>query len=315
MKTKKIIAALSILMCCLFAACSNDDNDWNSNEAPTEELAKALRLKYPNAGNVKWNKKGSYDVATFTLTETRAENLDTVSVWFNAKAQIRLVDEETDFGSLPQAVKDGFNKAKDVNGVLYSDAKVWKVDDVYMLNRDSVIAYKIEVESVANDDVERDLQFNELGVLIKDEKHLDEDEMPLDVPEKLMNWIDANYKGAAVVDYEYEKDDAEHELDLLQKNVSIELALIEKDGGFVITEEEYEYQSLSDLPQDIQDKVKAAIDAHKGVSADDIEEIEMKKKNGEEVYTVEFEKNNAEYELEVVRHADGTIDAGTVKND
>lgn len=327
MSKKLFIFGLILALSAAFTACSDDDGGKGSSFASKEEI---LLKKYPTAANINWKKSNDkkYDIATFTLPKVTPRatdsNVDTVSVWFGNKDNIRLVDQEISYSELPEAVRQSFEKTKcnPVKGIsdqtlintLYRDAQVWETDDVYKLERDGVVSYKIEMESVRNE-VEIDLYYDAQGILLKEvEDDGDREEMPLEIPDAVKDWVARNHANAEIIDYESEKEDGvvEHELDLKEGRVIVEITLVEENGTLKLDEEEYNYPDINALPADIKAEVEKAIAAQSVVTAEDIEDIEMVKEEGAEIYTVEFEKGDDEYELKITRNSDQTITVGDI---
>ncbi|HBO26685.1 MAG TPA: hypothetical protein DD657_07780 [Culturomica sp.] len=326
MSKKLFIFGLILALSAAFTACSDDDGGKGSLASKEEILLK----KYPKAANINWKKSNDkkYDIATFTLPKVTPRamdsNVDTVSVWFGNNDNIRLVDQEISYSELPEAIRQSFEKTKcnPVKGIseqtlintLYSDAQVWETDDVYKLERDGVVSYKIEMESVRNE-VEIDLYYDVQGILLKEvEDDGDREEMPLEIPDAVKDWVARNHANAEIIDYESEKEDGvvEHELDLKEGKIIVEITLVEENGTLKLDEEEYNYPDINALPADIKTEVEKAIAAQSVVTAEDIEDIEMVKEEGAEIYTIEFEKGDDEYELKITRNSDQTITVGDI---
>lgn len=313
MKTKLIFFGLLLAAGALFTACEDDDGGGN----PNENKEKMLLAKYPQAQNISWakSKDNKYDIATFILLQTRATNADTVQVWFGQNDNIRLVNQEITFDLLPMAVQSSFAKTKcnPVKGevdnsllnTLYSNQQIWEAEDIYKLERDGAVSYKIEMEAIQLE-CEINLYYDEQGILLKEVTE-DEEELPLEIPEDVRKWITTNYKDAEILDYEMEEEEGitEYELDLKQGKVIIEITLNQK---LEVMDEEYNYPDMGALPQDIQTKARELLSTLTGIAEEDITEIEMEKEaDGSEVFTIELEKGDREVTIEIIKDSQGVV--------
>ncbi|MEG2614276.1 MAG: PepSY-like domain-containing protein [Alistipes sp.] len=318
MKMKLSILGL-VLAACAFTACDSEDKVENfpTPDAKTEVLMK----KFPAAEGVYWHKSkdGKYDIATFKLAASRAAAKDSVEVWFGDQDQMRLVDQEIAFTELPAEVQAKFNRTQSFfNKEQYSNTAFWTIDDVCKIERDNVISYKIEVEGVKVE-MEVDLYYDALGILLKEIEDADEDESdeaPLEIPENIMKWIQANYAKAEIVDYEAEVEDGVkiHDLDLKEGAVIIEIELTEK-GAELIAIKEFNYATVEALPLDVQAKLKEALAKQTVFVLADVSDIEMMIEAGDEVYSFELEKDNVESELQITKKSDGTFVIGEIESE
>ena len=195
-----------------------------------------LLSKYPNAQNVNWTKSADnkYDIAQFTLSKERsaANMLDQIDVWFGSNNAIRLIKEEISFSSLPMAVRDAFNRTicrplKEISNqnlinTFYSNQQIWEIDDIYLLEKDGIISYRIEVETVSGikPEVEMVLVYDAQGILIREYEAFDFDDVkPLEIPENILRWIDENFPGSDILNYECDVDDDEIEHEIGRANV------------------------------------------------------------------------------------------------
>ncbi len=330
MKKRMYLAGLLMGIGLIFSACNNDNKkDYNAFAGKETVLLK----KYPNAENITWRKSkdNKYDIATFTVArQVKADkNGNIVVVWFGTGDDIRLVNQEISFNILPAGVKNSFAKTRcnPVKGIsdatlintLYSDPQVWKIDDVYILERDGVVSYKIEAECViaGKTGIEVDLYYDAQGILLKESEDTDdEDESPLEIPVIVKEWIVKSHKDADVVDYETEMEDEgiEHELDLKEGKIIIEVTLLENNGKLTVDELEYNYPDLNALPGDIMAKAKELLAALSNMTEEDIDEIEMIFDNGgNQVYKIELEKGDTEAVIEIVKDTEGKI-TGKIDN-
>lgn len=154
MKTKARFFGLFLALfgVVVLTSCDKED-DIRLSDVPVAVM-NAFELKYPNVGYAEWEKKKGYYVADFWQ-----EGMDT-HVWIDSNAEWKMT--ELDFGPniqlLPQAVQDAFQGGKYAN---------WRVDDIDKYERYDRTFYLIEVETKG--EKERDLYYDERGVLLKDE--------------------------------------------------------------------------------------------------------------------------------------------------
>jgi hypothetical protein len=160
MKTKWFfLFAITLGSSLAFTSCEDDDND---DLRVSEEFNLALRAKYPNASHVEWETKAGYYVAEFS---DGGVGLD---VWFSADAVWKMT--ETDLGidvnKLPVVVKDAF---------LDGSYSSWSVDDIDKYEREDMTFYLVEVES--RDQKDRNLYYDEQGVILKDVEDMPNDDV------------------------------------------------------------------------------------------------------------------------------------------
>ncbi|MEG1738132.1 MAG: PepSY-like domain-containing protein [Odoribacter sp.] len=313
MKIRLLILGLLFATGACIVACSEDDDNGGTNGVHIGNKEKALLSKYPQAENFQWKKSKDqkYDIATFILSKVPSKAAvtptDTVNVWFGENEKMRLIDEEIAFEALPEAVKSKFAKTNSIlDKSLYSDVKQWEMDDVYKLERDGVVSYKIEMENIATEK-EYDLYYDALGILIKEVEDMDEeeDEAPLEIPEDIKNWVTKNYAGAEILDFEMEEENGVklYELDLKQGKLIIEIEL----SADLIATEEYNYPTPEALPAEILAKLKEVIAKQAVYALTDIDDIEMTKENGSEIYSIEFEKGKVECSLSIIKDSKNQI--------
>lgn len=320
MKTKLFLFGLLLAAGAVFTACNDDDGGNSTNE----NKEKTLLAKYPQAQNINWTKSkdNKYDIATFILLRTRAADADTVQVWFGQDDDIRLANQEIPFNQLPAAVQSSFAKTKcnlpegevdkSLLKTLYSNSQLWETDDIYRLERDGAVSYKLEMEAVPSE-TEVNLYYDEQGILLK-EVSGDEEELPLEIPDNIREWITTNYKDAEILDYEADEEEGgtEYELDLKLERVVIEITLT---NDLQIKDEEYNYPDMDALRQDIKAKAQELLATLTGITEKDITEIEMEKEaDGSEVYTIELEKGDREITLEITDNQ-GVISGEVIEED
>lgn len=321
MKTKLFILGLLMAACSLFTACQDDDNtgsDFDNKE-------KILLSRYPQAENINWKKSkdNRYDIATFTLPSevTKAANraVDMLEVWFGQNDNICLITREIAFPALPDAIKNSFQhtKCNPAQGLLdetllntsYSNTQIWEIDDIYKLERDGAISYKIEMEA-HHKEVEINLYYDEQGILLREVTDDQEIETPFEIPNQIKEWINTNHQNAEILTYERESEKGriEHELVLKEGKIILEITLGEINGGLTILEEEYNYPNLDALPEDIRAKANELLATLQDMSGNDIQEIEMRKDlQGKQIYSIELEKGNKEITIKIIKDNQGNI--------
>ena len=133
------------------SACGDDDDDVKPGNLPAG-VENAMKVQFPNAQNVKWEKKGAYVVADFIDARSEKE------AWFTNDAKLAMT--ETDYGKdlfyLPSVVEKSFSEG---------EYGTWIVDDIDFYERTDKDFYLIEVEKAGQR--EMDLYFSPDGVLIK----------------------------------------------------------------------------------------------------------------------------------------------------
>ncbi len=321
--TKKILLNLLTVTLSLFAVSC--DNDLNFSDLDSKQSI--LLSKYPNAQDIQWSKctENKYDIAKFTLAQTRtsASALDTICMWFGNNNAIRLVKEEISFDKLPASVKASFLRTicrpaysisnEALINSYYSDPQIWEIDDVYVIEKDGAISYRIEVETVSSikPEVEMVLIYNNQGILLREFEAFDYDDVkPLEIPNYILQWVSDHFPNSIILDYEYDRDDdeIEHELDLAYQNIIVEVELSEVNGILTVEEIEYNFPNIDTLPLAVRDAVIEVIGLLDFFTIDDICEIEMEiTKNGDEKYEIELRNGNKKYEFSIIRDSNGNI--------
>ena len=152
MKTRFYGLFLALISAVVLISCDKED-DIRLSDVPNAVMS-TFELKFPNVGYAEWEKKNGYYVADFWQ-----EGMDT-QVWIDSKAEWKMT--ELDFGVniqlLPEAVQTAFQGGKYAN---------WRVDDIDKYERYDRTFYLIEIETKGEKD--RDLYYDENGVLLKDE--------------------------------------------------------------------------------------------------------------------------------------------------
>ena len=218
MKLKSLLLTLScgMLMC---TACSDDENvpsshpENNGKDVPQLVLDE-FSQRYADVKDVYWSRVQNYHVARFNAPISRAASQNySSSAWFTADGKYWQSDEEVDFSKLPEIVKKAFLEFKKA---MYDK---WNIEDCEVVYREGMgVVFVIEIE---NEDQEREISLSELGDILKDVLDDDEDEeddiMPLVIPEEVEQALDELFPDSThtITILEYEEEDGEHEVDLL----------------------------------------------------------------------------------------------------
>ena len=158
---KKKIMFMLLAFFGAFAIQSCDDND--DPKTVSEAFVEALKQKYPDAKNVKWETKSQYMVAEFD------HNFQETDVWFDRDANWCMAP--TDYGKnlflVPGVVGDAFANGK------YG---TWTLDDIDFYERQDIEFYVFEVEKKGETDM--DIYYATDGTLIKAIPHSEADIYP-----------------------------------------------------------------------------------------------------------------------------------------
>jgi len=279
MKQKNLFLLLA-LICASFLSCSDDDNNSNWDNIPTE-VRNAFAERYPSAKKTEWENKGNYKVADFINN-----NMET-SAWFDSNGIWYMTETDLPFNSLPQAVRDAFQG---------SEYSTWKIDDVDMLERkDTEVVYIIEVES---QNQEMDLYYSAEGILIKavpDNDNNDyEGQLPQPTPTDIEAFIKEKYPQSRIIEIEHEK--GRIEVDIIHDNRGKEV-LFDTNNQWLYTSWEVR---ISQLPQAVANIINNS--QYAGYHIDDADFVETPQGD---YYLLELEKGNSEIEVKV--DVDGNI--------
>lgn len=144
----------------MLSACDTDD-DLPASKVP-ETIKLAFEARFPTVNRAEWEKKFGYYVAEFY------ENGVEMQAWFDTDAVwcMTETDLHTDLNELPGLVQSAFQTGG------YND---WRVDDIDKYERPAGVFYLIEVEKNGKQD--RDLFYDEDGILLKDVVDTENDEV------------------------------------------------------------------------------------------------------------------------------------------
>lgn len=244
---------LFIMVIILFAACSKEDEPKGGDGADNvpQVVSAAFEKQFPNATNVKWMERNKYYVANFELgTKSRATVSDAQKneAWYTPEGKCNLSELDLSSAELESDYANVFAAWK---ATAYF-AEGYVIDDIDLLqrteNKDDKIV-KIEIEKGES---ERNLYFTLEGKLVKDVIGEDDSDDNEPCPQELVAYIEKNYQGAVIVDFEKDedKDGPIYEVEILvrKNNLEIEKELIfNKDYQFVAAEIELDDEVLLQL--------------------------------------------------------------------
>ena len=277
----KTIDLLKWTMMCAFGAlvvtsCSDDDDD-DGARVP-EAVQVAFDSKYGNVGRVEWDREqGGYLVAEF-----RKDNREH-DAWFTEGGEwvMTEVDYVRDLTALPQAVQAGYAAT-----VYAQDG--WTVDDIDEIQRPSYETfYVIEVEKAGQPD--HDLYFDLNGTLFRELQGEGGgnygDMIGNGIPDEIKLFIDNNYAGATVVDFD--RDARGYEVEVRHDGKSKEI-LFDTSYNWI--------QTSTDMTRDIPANIRQAVEAqYPGKRIDDCDYIETAQ--GEKYYLIDLDNHNVDLKV------------------
>lgn len=260
----------------LMTACNDDDNgnnDNNGGKQPADKTLAAFAKEFPNAQNVKWDKKKGYDVAYFSLPVSRA-TAGRNSAWYTegsdkrtyAKIEISLQQLKEEAPNVvaaweaSQYKKDGYT-LDDIDKKEYADG--------------NAPTYKLEVEL---NDMEYELVYKQDGTLISEKLDLDaddEDDEDDPAPLQVFDFIAKNLPEAVVLESETETEDGvttyEVTITYMREAAEVEVDLIfDAKYAFKAAVEEIEEEDFAN-PDILPAKVYAKFqELAKGGEMDDV---------------------------------------------
>lgn len=283
MKTKEL---MKWMMACAFGvfaltSCSDDD------DAPVnvpDAVTRAFSDKYTGVSRVEWDReKGGYLVAEFWKDGKEHE------AWFDANGEwfMTEVDHGRNLANLPQAVQEGYNSTT------YAQTD-WIIDDIDEIQRKGYDTfYIIEVEKRGERDT--DLYFDLNGTLFREVQDggggSHGDLVNNQIPAEIQSFIDAEYPGVRVVDFDREYSG--YEVDIIHDGKSKELWF----------DTQYNWvQTSTDVTRNIPEDICAAVKAqYPNKRIDDCDYIETS--GGEAYYLVDLDN----YEMDLKVTLDGQI--------
>ncbi len=283
MKTKELMKCMMACAFGVFALTSCSDDDDAPVNVP-DAVTRAFSDKYTGVSRVEWDReKGGYLVAEFWKDGKEHE------AWFDANGEWFMT--EVDYGrnltSLPQAVQEGYNSTT------YAQTD-WMVDDIDEIQRKGYDTfYIIEVEKRGERDT--DLYFDLNGTLFREVQDggggSHGDLVNNQIPAEIQSFIDAEYPGARVVDFDREYSG--YEVDIIHDGKSKELWF----------DTQYNWvQTSTDVTRSIPENIRAAVKAqYPNKRIDDCDYVETA--SGEAYYLVDLDN----YEMDLKVTLDGQI--------
>lgn len=269
MKFLLLAVALGVQSLC---AC---DDDYK----PEAALQNAFEEKYPAATRVSWDTHGIYYVAKFHINRQEME------AWFDQSGQWFMTETNLTFGQLPEKVAQAFRASR------YA---AWRVDDVDKVERpDQEIVYVIEVEQGEQD---LDLHYTAEGILLKAEAS-DGDTFPADhltntLPASVKEFIEKNYPGARIA--EYETDKGFLEVDFIDTDNRANEAVFNAQNAWVYTT----YEVLTgEVPEIVITALRSS--QYKDWRIDDIDCYETATPKTPSYYRFELESGNREVKINI----------------
>lgn len=273
-----------MMMCALgvfsMTSCSDDDD---SNVNVPENVTRAFNDKYAGVGRVEWDReRGGYLVAEFNKDGKEYD------AWFTETGEwvMTEVDHGRRMENLPEAVQAGYEAT-----TYY--AENWTIDDIDEIQRPAYETfYIIEVEKKGQPDY--DLYFDANGTLFREvqgEGNYNGDLVGNQLPAEMQSFIDSEYPGARVVDFDSECNG--YEVDVIHDGKSKEIWF----------DTQYNWvQTSTDVTRDIPANIRAAVEAqYPNKRIDDCDYVEPAQ--GEAYYLVDLDNYNKDLKVA----SDGTI--------
>ena len=315
MKWMKQISVWMLAASALMVGCNDDDNanEPMGGNLPPVKTQQVFAREYPNAQNVRWDKKHGYDVAYFNYAATRVAT-EQNSAWYTQQSERCYANHDLSWAELQQeapAVAQAWEQST-------YKAEGYELDDITkkVMKDDSMTQYKLEVEL---GDVEYDLIYAADGTLLSEKLDIDtedEDEEDEPAPWEILDFVANNLPEAQILESELEDEDGEHyyevEIAFVRDNEKIEADMIfSVDGKLLGIIEEIEDEQVDQLPQAVVDQLA---ELAKSGELDDISlfysTIEAFRNGEPDYYIVEIEMENQEGEEQdvVVRlNKDGEV--------
>lgn len=287
---KKLFPLCALLTGMFFtlASCSNDEQPApGGNDNPPQDIVEQFNSQFPDAQGVTWETKASgYYTANFTTSEYPQGN---TTAWFSNQGQWDMTHYETDFQSLPEAIRTAFAQSS-----YGQSGSGWQTDrevDVLQRNGNETL-YVIEVKKTENGtETEVDLYYTESGILVKEiadsnPRNDYEDCLPQQPDGNIEAWLAAGkYKNAKIV--EIEREDNGTQVELIYDGRKVEI-LFDHSQQWVYTKTEYGRQGQNLLPAPVLEAVQASDEWQNGYTRiDDIDFYETSQSGN--FYCVELE--------------------------
>lgn len=282
MKTTELTKWMMVCALGVFSMTSCSDDDDSKVNVP-ENVTRAFNDKYAGVGRVEWDReRGGYLVAEFNKDGKEYD------AWFTETGEwvMTEVDHGRRMENLPEAVQAGYE------ATTYS-AENWTIDDIDEIQRPAYETfYIIEVEKKGQPDY--DLYFDANGTLFREvqgEGNYNGDLVGNQLPAEMQSFIDSEYPGARVVDFDSERNG--YEVDVIHDGKSKEIWF----------DTQYNWmQTSTDVTRDIPANIRAAVEAqYPNKRIDDCDYVEPAQ--GEAYYLVDLDNYNKDLKVA----SDGTI--------
>lgn len=259
----------------MFALSSCSENE-NTSGTVTEAdipagILSAFGNRYPDASNVAWSIKDGYAVADFHSISARSANPErNHTAWFSMNdGQWDMTRRSVPFDMLPDSVLAAFRSTEYVRSPWVTDPEA----DVLL--RDMVeTLYVIEVEKRENNvETEADLYYAGDGTLVKlvfdAEKENDYwGYLPNEMTGNINQWIDANYPGARIVDFDDE--DGGYEVEIIWQGHKYDI-VFSRAQEWLYTKVEYGRHGLALVEDAVLATLRASEYYTTDAAVDDIE--------------------------------------------
>lgn len=245
----RILLGLAIV---LFAACNDDGDTKKEGTANVPEVVNtAFEKQFPNATNVTWAEKNNYYVASFDLkAKSRAEATpgQKNEAWYTQEGKCNLSELELSAAEL----ESGYAKVLAAWKATTYFTDGYTIDDIDLLQRTESADDKIIKIEIEKGEQERDLYFTPEGKLVKDVPDTDDSDDNQPCPQEIVSYIEKNYKGAVVVDFEKEEEKGvvTYEVEILTTMGTIEMEkelVFDKDYQFISAQIDFEDEVLAEL--------------------------------------------------------------------
>lgn len=277
MKTKELMKWMMACALGVFtlASCSDDDDD---NVPVPDAVTRAFTDKYAGVGRVDWDReKGGYLVAEFWKDGKEHEAwFDNNGEWFMTE-----IDHGRNLSNLPMAVQAGYE------ATTYAQTG-WSIDDIDEIERPAYDTfYIIEVEKRGQPDY--DLYFDTNGTLFRELQGEGGgnhgDFVDNRTPAEIQSFIESNYPGARIVDFDRERNG--YEVDIIHDGKSKELWF----------DTQYSWiQTATDMTRSIPADIRRAVEAkYPGKRIDDCDLIETAQ--GETYYLIDLDNYNMDLKV------------------
>ena len=323
---------MGIFLSAALLSCSNlDDNTTTDKDYKVAETQLQSDYKAYSVGNVIWSTVRGYQIANFTVS-TKAQSQN-ITAWYavTGESAEREMESEDLGTTIPEKIKSAFD------ATVYGNSELWIVTEIEVEskyeNGATVRQYEVEVENIANKNLEAELFFSyETGELLfskedlNEEDNDDDNESPFIVNDQLKAAVEKAAPGATIVNAETDNKlievDAIITSEEMTKEVEMEFSM---DYQLISMEIESEFL-FSQLPT-IYDSIKNWFTANSSIAPMPSANTQVEITEGEEIeddnnigkyhYSVEIEEyqnDGKEYEINFYMDKNLNIIATIVNN-